>query len=411
MTGMGRFPKRLLRASVTVFAVVAVAAPSVASNPTSSNPAASNPTSSNPTAGGLASDNVTYVGTVPFEVGGAPSGARLVGDYLYVAGARSFSIYDVSDPLAPALESITPTGPQFPNEDVDTNGKILLIANEQLGRTLQVWDVENKSSPQMLAQLENIGDHTFTCVLRCAYAYGSRGSIVDLRDPAAPKLAGGWGQLPPNDGFDTTEVSPGMVLTASRTITFLDGRKDILHPKVIALGGTNDRRLIHSLRWPNQGKDRFFLVQGETPVSQTCDENSGAFMTWDTAGYRRSRSFSMVDEFRVTNGNLVDGNPPANASRMHGDVVPRAPRLLERRAGGVGFLRARDALLEGRSEGQDLGDRLLHARRWRDDRYLLDHRRDRVRDRYLAGDRHPAVQRRLVVGRDLRPGRGSTASD
>lgn len=269
-------------------------------------------TTGGPTAGGLASDNVTYVSTVPVEVGGAPSGARLVGDYLYVAGTRSFSIYDVSDPLAPALESVTPTGPQFPNEDVDTNGKILLISNEQLGRRLQVWDVENKAAPQMLAELANLGDHTFTCVLKCTYAYGSRGSIIDLRDPANPELAGGWGQLPPNDGFDTTEVSPGMVLTASRTITFLDGRKDILHPQVVALGGTTDRRLIHSLRWPNKGRDRFFLVQGETPVSRTCNENSGAFMTWDTRGYRRTRSFALVDEFRVANGNFADGNPAVN---------------------------------------------------------------------------------------------------
>ena len=309
---MGRFLRGLRRTSVAVLMIVVVAAPltvtAIAASP--SRPFGGR--ASSPSAGGLASDNVTYVGTVPFEIGGAPSGARLVGDYLYVAGTRSFSIYDVSDPLAPALASITPTGPQFPNEDVDTNGKILLIANEQLGRTLQVWDVENKSSPQKLSELTNIGDHTFTCVFRCSYAYGSRGSIIDLRDPANAKLVGGWGQLPPNDGFDTTEVSPGMVLTASRTITFLDGRKDVLHPTVIALGGTDDHRLIHSLRWPNRGRDRFFLVQGETPASQTCDENSGAFMTWDTAGYRRTRSFTLVDEFRVPNGNFADGNPPAN---------------------------------------------------------------------------------------------------
>ena len=289
--------RTLRRAIIAVVAAIAVAAPPVASSPS---------------AGGLASDNVTYLSTVPFEIGGAPSGARLVGDYLYVAGTRSFSIYDVSDPLAPALQSLTPTGPQFPNEDVDTNGKILLIANEQLGRSLQVWDVENKAAPLLLAELENIGDHTFTCVFKCSYAYGSRGSIIDLRDPANPELAGGWNQLPPNDGFDTTEVAPGRILTASRVITFLDARKDVLNPELVARGSTDDHRLIHSLRWPDGGRDRFFLVQGEKPASQTCDENSGAFMTWDTRGYRRTHSFSLVDEFRVANGNLADGNPPAN---------------------------------------------------------------------------------------------------
>lgn len=265
-----------------------------------------------PSAGGFASDNVTYVGTVPFETGAALTGARLVGDYLYVAGARSFSIYDVSDPLAPALRSVTPTGPNFPNEDVDTNGSILLVSDQQIRGNLEIWDVEDKDAPVLIAELTGIRDHTFTCVLRCRYAYGANGSIVDLRDPADPKRIGAWGQLSPNDGFDTTEVSPGRVLTASRTIYLLDGRKDPVHPKIVAQGGTSDNRLIHSLRWPNRGTDRFFLVQGETPASTICDEDSGAFMTWDTRGYRKTRSFRLLDEYRVANGTVADGSPPAN---------------------------------------------------------------------------------------------------
>ena len=265
-----------------------------------------------PSAGGFASDNVTYVGTVPFEAGAALTGARLVGDYLYVAGARSFSIYDVSDPLAPALRSVTPTGPNFPNEDVDTNGSILLVSDQQIRGNLEIWDVENKDAPVLIGELTGMRDHTFTCVLRCRYAYGANGSIVDLRDPANPRRIGAWGQLSPNDGFDTTEVSPGRVLTASRTIYLLDGRKDPVHPKIVAQGGTSDNRLIHSLRWPNRGTDRFFLVQGETPASTICDEDSGAFMTWDTRGYRKTRSFRLLDEYRVANGTVADGSPPAN---------------------------------------------------------------------------------------------------
>jgi hypothetical protein len=272
------------------------------------------PATAAPTAGGLASDNVTYVSTVPFEAGAALTGARIVGDYLYVAGARSFSIYDITDPVAPAFVSVTPTGPKFPNEDVDTNGKILLISSQQIGGTLEVWSVEDKSSPALLATMENIRDHTFACVLGCRYAYGAGGSIIDLRDPANPSLANWWGSVQPGDGFDTTEVSPGRVLTATRTINLLDGRKDPIRPRAIARGSTVDNRLIHSIRWPNKGRDRFFLVQGETPFSQKCETDSGAFMTWDTRGYQRTRSFQMIDEFRVTNGTFVDGNPPANAA-------------------------------------------------------------------------------------------------
>src|SRR5688572_30601465 len=79
---------------------------------------------------GFASDNVTHIRTVPTEAGYG-TGGRLLGKYFYVAGAKSFSIYDVSTPEDPTLMSITPFGGAFPVEDVDTNGKILLIQDEQ----------------------------------------------------------------------------------------------------------------------------------------------------------------------------------------------------------------------------------------------------------------------------------------
>jgi hypothetical protein len=271
------------------------------------------PSGAAPTAGGLASDNVSYVTTVPFEAGAALTGARIVGNYLYAAGARSFSIYDISDPLDPQLMSVTRIGPVFPNEDVDTNGKILMISNQEAGGTFEVWNVEDKSTPVKLATMEGISDHTFTCVLRCTYGYGAGGSIIDLHEPAEPRLIGYW-NTGGTEGFDTTEVASGKILTATQNIQLLDGRRDPVHPRLVATGPNPDDRLIHSLRWPNGGRDRFFLVQGETPFSQRCRADSGAFMTWDTRGYERTHTFHMVDEFRVANGTLVDGNPPAGAA-------------------------------------------------------------------------------------------------
>ena len=263
---------------------------------------------------GLSSDNVTYIGTMPLEVG-TVTGARQVGRYLYVAGAKGFSIFDVSKPRAPELVSTTLTGVQFPTEDVDTNGKILLLSNDQAPARLvgfQVWDVSNKADPVKLGAIAELRDHTFSCVLDCTWAYGSRGSIIDLRNPDEPKLAGSWGASAPNDGFDVTEVSPGLVLTSTRQMRLLDARKDPTRPKTIALGYTSDNRLIHSNRWPRQGKDDFFLVQGETPASQFCDQDSGAFMTWDARKWRKTQTFTMIDEFRVSNGTYTDGNPAAN---------------------------------------------------------------------------------------------------
>lgn len=261
---------------------------------------------------GVSSSNVEYVTTVPTEVGLA-TGARLLGDYLYVAGAKSFSIYDVSDPVAPKLLSITPTGFQFPNEDVDTNGKVLLITDNTGASELYIWDVEDKASPTELARLEDLRDHTFSCILKCRYAYGSRGTIVDLAKPAEPKIVGNWNPgLLQGDGFDVEEAAPGMAVTSTRTLHLLDGRKDPASPRLRAQGTTTDNRLLHSNRWPRAGKDRFLLVQGETTIKPRCDEQAGAFMTWRTTGWKRTHRFVFVDEYRVTNGTFADGNPPAN---------------------------------------------------------------------------------------------------
>ena len=258
---------------------------------------------------GLTSPNVSYLGTIPLDAGLA-TGARLVGKHLYVAGSKSFSIYDVSDPTLPKPLSVTPVGFNFPSEDVDTNGSILVVNDEQgpVGE-LQVWDVRDKAKPVKLAALANTRDHTFSCVLGCKWAYGSRGSIIDLRDPARPRLAGTWGSLPRGtDGFDVTEVRPGIILTSSRTMRLLDARSNPANPTLIRTGTTPDNRLIHSNRWPRLGRDKFFLVQGETPFSGRCTANSGAIMAWN------AKTFTIAGEYRVTNGVLADGNPPAGAT-------------------------------------------------------------------------------------------------
>lgn len=262
---------------------------------------------------GVASENVTYVKTIPLEIG-TVTGARQVGDALFVGGAKGFSIYDVSDPVEPALLNTTLSGPRFPNEDIDTNGEILLLSNQDtpVATGLEVYDVTDRTDPTLLGRVEGLKDHTFSCVLDCRWAYGSRGAIVDLRVPSRPRLAGSWGASMPNDGFDVTEVSPGVVLTSTRVIRLLDARRDPVNPETVAIGSTGDNRLIHSNRWPRQGKDRFFLVQGETPLSQVCDRDTGAFMTWDASDYRRTRTFRMIDEYRVGNGTYTDGNPAVN---------------------------------------------------------------------------------------------------
>ncbi|MGH2734654.1 MAG: hypothetical protein ACRDKZ_03660, partial [Actinomycetota bacterium] len=87
---------------------------------------------------GVTSDNVAHVAFVPFEIGTA-TGARFAGRHLYVTGWKSFSIYDVSDPLAPEQVSQVPLGFKFENENVSTNGRIMLFAEQAPIDSLHVW--------------------------------------------------------------------------------------------------------------------------------------------------------------------------------------------------------------------------------------------------------------------------------
>ncbi len=275
-----------------------------------------------PTAGGIVTGPVEYVDTMPLEGGGAAS-ARIVGKYLYVATYHHISIYEISDPLDPKLQSITPIGfNPFSMEDVDTNGKILIFPEESR-RILHVWDVSDKTKPVEVAQLAGAGDHMLTCVLDCKWVYGSSPghSIVDLRDPANPKLAGEWDKTYPT-GFthDVSEVAPGRIVTASEpTAYFLDVRKDPTAPRLLAavpvaqeLPLDGGQEILSSTRWPRGTKDRFLLLTGETPLSGPCDERSAAFTTWDASRWKKTHSFTMIDALRMKNGTVSDGNAPAN---------------------------------------------------------------------------------------------------
>ena len=92
----------------------------------------------------------------------------------------------------------------------------------------------------------------------------------------------------------------------------LDARKDPAHPKLLATGSNSDGRFIHGNLWPRRMLDKFLLVMGETSGPACDSESSAAFMTWDATKWKKSRSFKMIDEYRVKNGLPTDGNAPAN---------------------------------------------------------------------------------------------------
>lgn len=277
--------------------------------------------SAGPTAGGLASDNVEYVTFVPFETGTA-TGANIRGKYMYLTSWKNLSIYDISDPANPALVGTpTPLGFMFENENVATNGEILLFSESLPNDILHVWNVEDKSNPVEIAQVEGAGNHTTSCLLDCRWAYGSEGAVTDLRDPENAELVGNWIEHLYPEGMagtkhDVTEVAPGLVLSSSNPMVYLDARKDPVHPKLLA-NGVEVENFIHSAEWPSKGKDRFILTTGETwtPVRESqCDDETSGFASWDATKWRTTHTFKPIDIYRPQNGTnpVEDGNPPVN---------------------------------------------------------------------------------------------------
>lgn len=271
---------------------------------------------------GVTSDNVEHVAFIPFEVGTA-TGAKIVGKYLYVTSWKSFSIYDISDPLDPVQVSQTPFGFRFENENVSTDGKIMLFAEQAPVDSLHVWDVRDKANPAEIAVVPGAGSHTATCVLDCTYSYGSYdlagpqgastgGNLVDLRDPSNPKELGYWNEkLKAEKIHDVSEVKPGRVLTASMPLMYLDVRRDPLRPRVLAYGANLDKRE-HSAVWPRNGKDKFILSVFETNATPRCEAGVGAFTVWDASSWKQSKAFFITDEWYMTNGTYTDGRPPVS---------------------------------------------------------------------------------------------------
>ncbi len=261
---------------------------------------------------GVFSENVEWLGNVVISQDAV--GGRIVGKYFYANDQNKVMIFDISDPVSPKLTGavLMPQEWELSREDLDGNNKVIVVPN--LGR-LYVIDVEDKSNPQVIGEAPG-GQHTQSCILNCTWAYGSDGNIHDLRDPANPKLMKEkWGDnLPAKGGHDVQEVAPGLVLTATQPQMLLDVRKNPLKPKLLAMGGNTDGRFIHSSRWPNKAKDKFLLVGGERNLTPRCSEDPGrgAFMTWDASKWKKTKTFTMIDEYYAKNGTYTDGNPPAN---------------------------------------------------------------------------------------------------
>src|SRR3954447_6431808 len=77
----------------------------------------------------VSSDNVEYLGSIKQDVG-LTTGAKVVGNRLFVTSGKNISVYDVSTPQAPKPLGDMTFNVAWENEEVPTNGKVLAVASD-----------------------------------------------------------------------------------------------------------------------------------------------------------------------------------------------------------------------------------------------------------------------------------------
>jgi hypothetical protein len=272
------------------------------------------------------SKNFRQIGNV--TIGGVAVGAQAVGDTYFIASWQSgLYSYDISNPKEPKELDHLLEIQANENEDLATNGKILLLS--QFNRVnalnqLRVIDVSDPSDMKIIATVPGAGGHTLECLYDCKWAYASNSGlpgkavIIDLRNPSKPKvLANEWSK--PMGGVashDVTEVRPGLVVTSSTPMFVLD-TTDPAKPRALMKMPDETPHTGHNNIWPNGGTDRFLISASEGVNNGRCElygADGKTLQIWDTTNWRRG-GFKPVGTYEVTHG---EGDPPVDALGVQG---------------------------------------------------------------------------------------------
>ncbi len=287
----------------------------------------------------VSSDNVEYLGSIKQDIG-LTTGAKVVGDRLFVTSAKNLTIYDISRPAAPVTLGTLKLNIAWENEEVPTNGKVLAVASDFYSAMpscltalaadgcVQLFDVRDPSNIHEVGSIP-IANHTAECVLDCQWFYGRAGTIIDARgvlDGRAPKVAGNWIDELKAQGVEEQschhirEIRPGVLLTACRPFSVITvNPQDAAgaspeHPKVLYTGESD--AFVHSARWPRSGRDKFVLIGGETNFTGRCDGSNGELRTYSAEAVNSGSSKTFtgpIDHLQPAgNGTYTDGKPVAN---------------------------------------------------------------------------------------------------
>jgi hypothetical protein len=256
-----------------------------------------------------ATDNISYLGRFPEHTGTA--GGRLSDDgtRFYVTDPRGVYVYDTTDARSPDLLASLPlyqtgTGAALSQEDVDTDGRVLLVdAAPTPNGTARLTVVDVATPEDGLQVLGTVAttDHTWTCVTGtfddgrtgCAYAYGRTGHIIDLTDPTRPvNLEKTWREQVDYGGrsnpaamytHDLTEIRPGLVMSAGRQAILMD-TTDPARPTLltrIVQDGRFGTFGYHSAEWADGGRAPHLVLGTEIAPSPN---GLGGATTENTAG-------------------------------------------------------------------------------------------------------------------------------
>lgn len=233
---------RLLAGFAAMLAVAAMAVPAQALPPL--------------VGGAFASANVDWLGRLP-EPGAV--GARFIGDTMYVTTSGGLRIYDASSAIPVLVGALTL--PHWENEDVDTNGSILLIAADHgfAPSVLYVVDVSNPALPVLLSAPTPVPSaHTASCINNCSFAWMAGRSAVDVMDlsnPAAPLFVGSF--FPGGQIHDVQVDDAGIAWVSSSRGLFGYRTDDAAHPQLVVAnrvntpGGFQNDFIIHNSLRPN----------------------------------------------------------------------------------------------------------------------------------------------------------------
>ena len=280
--------------------------------------------------GEVLSQSKSFEPVTNVTIGGVAVSGQAVGDTYYIASWQTglFS-YDISNPRKPKQIGHIPDPQANEDEDLATNGKILLLSQfnreDPLNR-LEVIDVSDPSNMEVIATLPGAGGHTIECLYDCKWAYasssgiGSDGVIIDLRNPKKPRIAGSWkDEVGGVSAHDVTEARPGLVVTSSAPMLVLD-TTDPTKPKVLTKTFEGAPNTTHNNIWPNNGHDRFLISASEGVNNGRCElygDDGKTLQVWDTTDWRR-RGLKPAGTYTLRSGTWTDGHPGVDALGVQG---------------------------------------------------------------------------------------------